>query len=127
MAVALEDYGTFALFARVVESRSFTAAAGRLGISKSAVSKRVADLEDKLAVKLLHRTTRKLSLTDDGRRFYEHCAALAASAQQAQESVLDASQEVRGVVRVNAPRALGSELLARLISRFAAAHPEVTI
>lgn len=127
MGIALEDYASFALFAHVVESRSFTAAAAKLGISKSAVSKRLAELEDQLSVKLLHRTTRRLSLTDDGRRFYEHCAALASCAQQAKESVLDASQKVSGVVRVNAPRALGSELLARLIGGFAAAHPEVTI
>src|SRR5262245_36907482 len=77
MAATASDVLSMVLFARLVEARSFTAAAGKLGVSKSVVSARLSALEARLGTRLLHRTTRKLSLTPEGLAFYEHCARIA--------------------------------------------------
>lgn len=97
----LDDLPAMALFAQVVQLRSFSAAARADGIVKSAVSKRIATLEARLGVRLLVRTTRKLALTSEGLAFYEHCAAMVAAARAAAESVGEA-QSNRGTVRLNA-------------------------
>jgi DNA-binding transcriptional LysR family regulator len=76
-----------AVFARVAEAQSFTAAAARLGMSKSAVSKAIAGLEDRLGARLLNRTTRRLSLTEVGRAFYERSARILAEAEEAELAV----------------------------------------
>src|SRR5436309_536669 len=76
LAATLDDLVAMAMFARVVEARTFTAAAQKLGLSKSVISERVSQLEERLGVRLLHRTTRRLSLTAEGQRLYEQCARL---------------------------------------------------
>ena len=75
--------GDMAVFAAVVEQNGFSAAAETLQMSKSNVSRRIATLEENLQLKLLHRTTRKLGLTETGRIYYEHCARLVAEAREA--------------------------------------------
>jgi DNA-binding transcriptional LysR family regulator len=80
----LVDIVSMALFAEVVRLRSFTAAGASAGLAKSAVSRRISLLEERLGVRLLQRTTRTLSLTEDGLRYYEHCAALLAAAAAAE-------------------------------------------
>ena len=79
----LDSLADMAVFARVVEQETFSAAAGDLGLSKSAVSKRVARLEDRLGVRLLNRTTRHLSLTEAGAAFYQGCREVVADAEAA--------------------------------------------
>jgi DNA-binding transcriptional LysR family regulator len=116
-----------ALFARVVQLRSFSAAARQAGVAKSAVSKRVAALEARLGVRLLVRTTRNLSLTEDGLRFYEHCAALLAAAEAAEDAVRESSRAARGPVRVNASVAFAELYLAGAIARFLREYPDVTV
>src|SRR6478609_1419674 len=103
MAASPDDVMAMVLFARVVELRSFTAAAAKLGVSKSVVSARVAAFERRLRVPLLHRTTRKLSLTPEGLALYERCARVAAAADEAALAVAGAGDEPHGVLRVNAP------------------------
>lgn len=127
MRVPIEDITTMALFAEVVRQRSFTAAAGAVGLAKSAVSKRIALLEQRLGVRLLMRTTRKLSLTDEGLRYYEHCAALLAAADAAEEAVAGASTAPRGPLRVNAPVTLAHMFLTDAIAGFLARYPEVEV
>jgi DNA-binding transcriptional LysR family regulator len=122
-----DDLPSMALFARVVQLRSFSAAARQAGIAKSAVSKRVAALEARLGVRLLVRTTRNLSLTADGLRFYEHCAALVSAAEAAQEAVSESSHRARGPLRVNSSVAFGELYLAGAIARFLHEYPEVTV
>src|SRR5215218_8241065 len=102
-----------AFFARVVEARSFTDAARTLGVSKSAVSARVARLEEKLGVRLLHRTTRRLALTADGVRLYERCARVVAEADQAAEVAAGASAVPRGTIRIHVPTGLGQAYLTQ--------------
>lgn len=116
-----------AFFARVVEARSFTDAARTLKVSKSAVSARVARLEEKLGVRLLHRTTRRLALTADGVRLYERCARVVAEADEAAEIAAGASAVPRGTVRIHAPPGLGQSYLTQTIRDFMQAHPGVSV
>ncbi|MEA2752291.1 MAG: hypothetical protein QOI41_6434 [Myxococcales bacterium] len=122
-----DDILGMAFFARVVEARSFSDAARSLGVSKSAVSVRVARLEERLGVRLLHRTTRRLALTADGVRLYERCARVAAAADEAAEVAAGASGIARGALRVHASPAFAQLWLTRAIGDFVLAHPEVRI
>jgi DNA-binding transcriptional LysR family regulator len=122
MSVALDDLPSLALFAAVVRHRSFTAAAREAGLVKSAVSRRITRLEERLGVRLLHRTTRQLVLTDEGARFYQHCAALVAAAEAAVESTAGADDSIRGVVRLSAPVVFAEHYLARALAAFLGAH-----
>jgi DNA-binding transcriptional LysR family regulator len=124
---SLDELVSMAVFARVVEARSFTGAAARLGLSKSAVSTRVAHLEDQIGARLLHRTTRRLTLTDAGMRFYERCARLVAAADDAALAAAGVSSEPRGLLRVAAPVAFGQMQLATVFADFLAAWPGVRL
>lgn len=127
MRASPDDILGMAFFARVVEARSFSDAARSLGVSKSAVSARVSRLEERLGVRLLHRTTRKLALTADGVRLYERAARVAAEADEAAEVAAGASSAPRGVLRVVAPSAFAQTHLSRPIGEFMAAWPDVRI
>ena len=122
-----DDILGMAFFARVVETRSFSDAARSLGISKSAVSARVSRLEQRLGVRLLHRTTRRLALTADGVRFYEHCARIVAEADAAADAAAGASATPRGVLRVHAPPSFAQAYLTRPIEAFMATFPDVQL
>lgn len=115
------------VFARVAEANSFSGAAKRLGLSKSAVSKQVARLERTLGAKLLNRTTRRLSLTEVGQAFYEHCARVVAEAEAAELAVSRLRAEPRGVLRVTAPAAFGHLHVAPAIPDFLARYPELSV
>src|SRR5215468_3532072 len=91
------DLNEMLVFARVVRAGSFTAAARELGMPKSTVSRKVSALEEHLRSRLLQRTTRKLSLTDVGRTYYEYCARIAAEAEDAERAVSDLSRTPRGL------------------------------
>jgi DNA-binding transcriptional LysR family regulator len=127
MRASPDDILGMAFFARVVEARSFSDAARSLGVSKSAVSARVARLEKRLGVTLLHRTTRRLALTADGVRLYEHCARVVAEADQAAEVGEGASAVPRGTLRVYAPPALAQSYLTAPIRDFMKTFPGVRI
>lgn len=115
------------VFAKVVEAGGFSRAATQLGLTRSAVSKHLARLEDGLGVKLLHRTTRAMSLTDAGRAVYEQCAVLANAADQAVAAASRLVAEPRGVLRVSASTAFGPRHIAPLLPEFLARYPEVEI
>jgi DNA-binding transcriptional LysR family regulator len=127
MTGSLDDILGMAVFARVVEARSFTEAAKRLGLAKSAVSARVGRLEESVGVRLLHRTTRKLSLTEDGLLFYERCARLLAAADEAASVAEEAGGAPSGTLRVTAPLAFSQLHLAPALADFLAATPRVTV
>jgi DNA-binding transcriptional LysR family regulator len=127
MAFDLEGIVDFALFARVVECRSFTLAARRTGIAKSAVSRRIALLERRLGVRLVQRSTRAMQLTSDGARFYEHCAAILSAARAAEDAVKGSSTSPRGLIRVSGPVTFTQMHLAAAIATFQLGHPEVEI
>lgn len=121
------DLNSMVIFARVVEERGFSAAARRLAVSKSAVSKQIAQLEDRIGARLLHRTTRSLRLTDVGVAFYERCARILAEAEEAELAVSRMSSVPRGTLRVSAPVSFGSRFLAAPLAEFAVRCPEVRL
>ena len=113
-------------FVTVVEAGSFTAAAERLDIAKSAISRRVSALEERLGVQLLRRTTRRLNLTDTGRSFYEHSARILADLEEAEAAVAQEHGELRGNLRVAIPLSFGLRHMCKPIADFSRAHPRVT-
>jgi DNA-binding transcriptional LysR family regulator len=115
------------VFAQVVEAKSFSAAADKLGISKSLASRHVSALERTLAVKLLNRSTRKLSLTDAGTVFYEHCARIVREAELAEEHVLQAQAEPAGLVRVTAVHPFAVRHVLPALPEFYAKYPKVRV
>ncbi|WP_394834284.1 LysR family transcriptional regulator [Pendulispora rubella] len=125
--IAVDELPSLALFARVVHHRSFSAAAAEAGLAKSVVSRRVARLEKALGVRLLRRSTRTLSVTDEGLRVYEHAAALVAAATAATQSIGQSTKRVQGVLRVNAPVTFAQMHLADAVAAFLAAYPEVEL
>jgi len=114
-------------FARVVEQRSFTAAAAKLGVSKSVVSARIAAFERRLRTPLLHRTTRKLSLTREGLALYERCARVAAAADEAADAVDRTGDTPHGLLRVDAPIVFAQEHLAAPLAAYLENHPQVRV
>jgi len=127
MAATADELLAMLTFVRVVDGRSFTAAAAALGVAKSVVSARVAALESELKVRLLHRTTRKLSLTEAGEIYHRHCVAMREQAEAADEAVARVQNEPRGTVRITCPVTLAQTTIGPLLPRFLAAHPQVRI
>jgi DNA-binding transcriptional LysR family regulator len=114
-------------FVAVVEAGSFVGAARLTGASKAAVSRHVGELEQRLNVRLLHRTTRRLSLTEEGRLFFERAKELLESIDAAESELTRRAGEARGIIRVNAPLSFGALHLAPLWGPFADAHPKVSL
>ncbi len=114
-------------FLAVVKAGSFVGAADALGLSKAAVSRHVAELEQRLGVRLLHRTTRRLSLTDDGQRFHARAGELVEALQALEAETASRGGEATGLLRINAPVTFGNLHLAPLWPRFTAAHPKVSL
>jgi DNA-binding transcriptional LysR family regulator len=127
LARALDDLVSMAIFARVVEAKSFTGAATALGVSKSVVSKRVAALEAELGTRLLQRTTRRLSLTEEGARLNERCLMLVRLADELPSLFHEKAGELRGVLRVTCPTTFSDLYLGGLIAEFSAQHPQLRI
>jgi DNA-binding transcriptional LysR family regulator len=116
-----------AAFARVVEAGSFSAAARRLRISKSATSAQVQRLEERLGVRLLHRTTRRISLTEAGAAYYRHCARIVAEAESAEQAARALQREPRGMLSISAPDTFGPMHVAPAIPGFLARFPGLAI
>jgi len=114
-------------FAEVVDAGSFVAAAERLGLSKAAVSRHVAELEARLGVRLLHRTTRKLSLTDEGEVFHARARQLLGDLEEAEAEITSRSREAVGLLRVSVPVSFGILHLGPAWGAFRQRHPKVTL
>jgi DNA-binding transcriptional LysR family regulator len=123
----MEDLQRMAIFARVVETKSFSEAARRLGISKSVVSKQMTQLEKSVGARLLNRTTRAMSLTEAGAVFYEYCARIVEELEEAKQAVGQLHSGPRGLLRVSAPVAFGTMHVAPALADFLAAHPDVQV
>ncbi len=123
----MDQLEAMAVFARVVEAQSFSAAAGQLGLSKSAVSKQLGRLEDRMGVRLLNRTTRRLSLTEAGAAFYRGCRRVVAEAEAAEQAVTRLGAAPRGRLRVNAPMSFGVRHVGPALPDFMARYPEVAV
>jgi DNA-binding transcriptional LysR family regulator len=114
-------------FLRTAEVQSFTGAAQRLGLSKSMVSQRVADLEARLGVRLLNRTTRRLSLTEAGQVFLEGCSRAIREVEEAEEAASRHGSELRGTLRIAAPLSFALLHLRPAMLDFMTAHPELEV
>jgi DNA-binding transcriptional LysR family regulator len=124
---ALQDLNDLYFFAMVVEHGGFSAAGRALGIPKSRLSKRVAQLEERLGVRLLQRTTRRFVVTEVGERFYGHCRAVLEEAHAAQEAVDVLRAEPRGVVRMSCPVSLAQTVVAHVLPEFLARYPKLQV
>ena len=113
------------VFAQVVEAGGLAKAADRLGMSTSAASRQVAELEAHLQTRLLNRTTRRVSLTESGRAFYERSVQLLADLQEAEEEASSAAVVPRGTIRLTTSVNFGVRHVAPAIAAFSAAHPDV--
>ena len=123
----MEGFGAIPVFVAVVENGGFSAAARALGISKSAVSKRINQLEAHLGVRLLHRTTRKLSLTEAGERYFNHAAQALTAAGRAEDAATELQGEPQGQLRINVPMSFGRLHVAPLIPKFLRRFPKLRI
>lgn len=123
----LPDFEAWAIFASVVEHRSFSAAARALSLSKATVSKAVARLEAQLGASLFHRTSRTLSLTDTGRVLAPRAQRILQEAICAEEEASDAASAPKGSVRLAAPMTFGIQRVTPAVSDFLQAHPGITI
>ena len=121
------DLNEIVVFAKVVETRSFTAAAQQLGLPKSTVSRKVAQLEERLAARLIQRTTRKLSLTEIGQAYYERCARIVTDISIAEQLVTDMQSTPRGLLKITAPIDLGAFRLGAVTAAFCAEHPDIHV
>jgi DNA-binding transcriptional LysR family regulator len=123
----MEDLERIALFARVVEEKSFSGAARRLKLSKSLVSKQITRLEKSIGSRLLNRTTRALSVTEAGAVLYEHASRILEELEEAKLAVSRLQSAPRGILRISAPVAFGRLHVASALPDFLAAHPDLKI
>jgi DNA-binding transcriptional LysR family regulator len=123
----MDKFQEMRTFVGVIDAGSFVGAAQALNMSKPAVSRYVGDLEARLGIRLLHRTTRKLSLTEEGEVFYSRCQEVLTSIDEAESEITSRSGTAIGSIRVNAPVTFGNLHLAGLWGQFKALHPQVTL
>lgn len=121
------DLNDTLVFVKVVESGSFTAAANSLHMPKATVSRRVQELEERLGAQLLHRTTRKLGLTEAGNIYFAHCQRIARDLDEAESAVDQLQSGPRGWLRVTATQPVGNTWVAPLLSEFHTRHPGVRL
>lgn len=122
-----QDLNDLLYFARVVEHGGFAPAGRALGIPKSKLSRRVSMLEERLGVRLLHRSSRHFHVTDIGQVYVTHCQAMLAEAQSAQEAIERSQAEPRGQVRLSCPVTLAQSLIGDIVAEFMALHPHVSV
>jgi LysR family transcriptional regulator, regulator for bpeEF and oprC len=121
------DLNRAAIFASVVDANGFTAAARKLRLPKTTVSKRVSDLEAELGIRLLNRTTRSLSLTEAGAKLYAHCRQALQTMEIAEREVQALQSEPEGLLRIGAPSAIGVRFLLPLIADLMLQYPALRI
>ena len=126
-ARTMDRFESMRTFVRVVDSGGISAAADSLGIAKSAVSRRLADLETRLGVQLLTRTTRRISVTDTGRSYYDRCLQILADLAEAETAVASEQQSLAGRLRLAAPLSFGLAHLGPALTEFARTHPDLAI
>jgi DNA-binding transcriptional LysR family regulator len=123
----MQDLNDLFFFARVVDHGGFAPAGRALGVPKSKLSRRIAQLEDRLGVRLIQRSTRRFSVTEAGQAYYRHCLAMVVEAEAAQEAIDRARSEPQGLVRISCPATLAQTHVAPIVGRFLAEHPRVRI
>lgn len=123
----MDKFEAMRAFLAVAETGSFTSAAEHLGLARSAVTKRVQQLESELGTQLLHRTTRKVGLTDDGRAYQERCSSILGQIEAAEAALRHQHQALAGRLRLSAPTSFGQRVLGPLLATFQDLHPSLDI
>jgi DNA-binding transcriptional LysR family regulator len=121
------DLNEIAIFVKVVDAGSFTGAAKSLGLPKSTVSRKITQLEERLGVRLLQRTTRTLSLTDMGSAYYNQCSRIISDVEEANIAVTEMQSKPTGLLRITAPMLFGSRVLSDLAAEFLKANPDIQL
>src|SRR5262245_53626298 len=121
------DLNDIVVFTKVVETHSFTGAAEQLGLPKSTVSRKLAQLEERLGVRLVQRTTRKLALTEIGEAYYARCSRIVADIAAAEQLVTDMQSSPRGRLRVTASIDFSTRFLGPIVAEFLQQHPEINV
>ena len=121
------DLNDIVVFTKVAETKSFTGAAEILGLPKSTVSRKLAQLEERLGVRLVQRTTRKLALTDIGEAYYTRCSRIVADAVDAEHAAMDMQASPRGRLRVSSTIDFATRYLGDIVADFLASHRDITI
>ncbi|MEG3110247.1 LysR family transcriptional regulator [Pantoea sp. T14] len=125
--MAFRQWQDMALFALVAECGSFTAAAERVGLPKSSVSQRISQLEQRLGIRLMNRTTRQLNLTFAGERYLLHCQEMMQASERAEQAIANLRDNPSGRLRITSPAGIGATLLARCNAEFLQLYPDVTL
>jgi len=123
----MDKFADIEAFTAVVEAGTFSAASERLGVAKSVVSRRISQLERRLGSRLLHRTTRRLALTDTGKNFYQRAVQILADLDDAEQSVTEETAELRGSLKLAAPLSFGLKHLSDAITDFLNVHPAIEL
>ena len=123
----MQDLNDLYYYVQVVDYGGFAPAARALDMPKSKLSRRVAELEERLGVRLILRTTRQFSVTEIGRTYYDHCKAMLVEAEAAQEAIEVIRAEPRGVIHLTCPIALLHADVSSMLADFMAAHPRITV
>lgn len=124
---SMQDLNDLFYFSIVVEQNGFAAAGRALDIPKSRLSRRISQLEERLGVRLLQRSTRRFAVTEAGQRFYRHCQAVIAEAQAAEEAVAQLTSEPRGLVRLSCPVSITQNVMAGILPGFMDKYPQVKV
>ncbi|GLO09326.1 LysR family transcriptional regulator [Pseudomonas putida] len=127
MSETMNPYEDMRIFAQVMEAGSFTAAADRLGMSKQSVSRRLMQLEERLGVRLLNRSTRRLDATPLGQHYYQSALRLLGEVQQVEHDISGQAQALRGTLRLSAPLSFAMSHLGCLLTEFLQLHPQVDV
>ena len=123
----MQDLNDFVWFVKVVDYGGFAAAGRALDLPKSRLSRRIAQLEERLGVRLIHRTTRQFTVTEVGQTFYQHCKAMMVEAEAAEEAVAALQAEPRGIVRITCPITLLHVHVCPMLARFMARYPGINL
>src|SRR6201994_4801820 len=123
----MQDLNDLFYFSIVVEKNGFAAAGRALDIPKSRLSRRIAQLEERLGVRLLQRSTRRFAVTDAGQNFYRHCQSMIAEAQAAEETVAHLTAEPRGIIRVSCPVSITQNVMTTILPDFLEKYPHVKV
>jgi len=123
----MDKFAEIGAFTAVVEAGTFSAAGERLGVAKSVVSRRISQLEKRLGSRLLHRTTRRLALTDAGKNFYQRAVQILADLDDAEQGVTEETTELRGALKLAAPLSFGLGHLVNAITDFLTEHPAIEL